>query len=82
VTLPQKSEAENLVVPFSAILYDIHGGEWVYEQIAPQKFSRRRVEIRNVVNGNAILARGPEAGTQVVIAGAAEIFGTEFGSGK
>jgi len=82
VTLPQKSEAENLVVPFSAILYDIHGGEWVYEQIAPQKFSRRRVEVRHVVNGNAILARGPKAGTPVVIAGAAEIFGAEFGGGK
>lgn len=82
VTLAQKSAAESLVVPFAAILYDIHGGEWVYEQIAPQKFSRRRVEVRNVVNGYAILARGPQAGAQVVIAGATEIFGTEFGSGK
>ncbi len=82
VTLAQKSETESLVVPFSAILYDIHGGEWVYEQIAPQKFARRRVEMRSVINGNALLARGPKPGTQVVIAGAAEIFGTEFGGGK
>lgn len=82
VALAQKSATENLVVPFSAILYDIHGGEWVYEQIALQKFARRRVEVRSVVNGNAILARGPKPGAQVVIAGAAEIFGTEFGSGK
>jgi cobalt-zinc-cadmium efflux system membrane fusion protein len=40
------------------------------------------VEVRRVVNSLAVLARGPAVGAKVVTAGAAEIFGTEFGTGK
>ncbi len=82
VRLAQKNAEENLVVPFSAILYDIHGGTWVYAKTAPQIYSRRRVELHHVVEGLAVLRRGPAADTEVVITGAAEIFGTEFGGGK
>jgi hypothetical protein len=82
VLLAQKSAEENLLVPFSAILYDIHGGTWVYAKTAPQVYTRRRVELHHVVDGLAVLTRGPAADTEVVITGAAEIFGTEFGGGK
>ncbi|MGH7601565.1 MAG: efflux RND transporter periplasmic adaptor subunit, partial [bacterium] len=82
VTLAQKSAKENLLVPFSAILYDIHGGTWVYAKTAPQIYARRRVELHHVIDGLAVLARGPATDTEVVITGAAEIFGTEFGGGK
>ena len=82
VTLTLVGTHESLVVPQSAIIRDVHGGEWVYENIAPQKFVRRRVEVRYVSGSYAVLARGPAAGTQVVITGAAELFGTEFGGGK
>ncbi len=71
-----------MVIPYSAILYDIHGGTWVYENTSPNVFVRRRVELKNVQDGKAILIRGPAAGTKVVTVGAAEIFGTEFGGGK
>ncbi len=33
VTVPMRGSMKSLVVPFKAILYDIHGGAWVYEQI-------------------------------------------------
>lgn len=82
VTLAQKSAEENLIVPFSAVLYDIHGGTWIYAKTAPQVYSRRRVELHHVSDGLAVLTRGPAAGSEVVITGAAEIFGTEFGGGK
>jgi RND family efflux transporter MFP subunit len=82
VVLAQKNAEENLLVPFSAILYDIHGGTWVYAKTAPQVYARRRVELHHVVDGLAVLTRGPAADTEVVITGAAEIFGTEFGGGK
>jgi RND family efflux transporter MFP subunit len=82
VMLAQKNAEESLLVPFSAILYDIHGGTWVYVKTAPQVYSRRRVELHHVVDGLAVLTRGPAAETEVVITGAAEIFGTEFGGGK
>lgn len=82
VTLSEKATEESLVVPWSAILHDIHGGAWVYENTAPQQYVRRRVEVRRVVGSLAVLARGPAVGAKVVTAGAAEIFGTEFGTGK
>jgi hypothetical protein len=82
VTLFERSVEESLVAPWSAILHDMTGGTWVYENIAPQQYARRRVEVRRVVNSMAVLARGPAVGAKVVTSGAAEIFGTEFGTGK
>jgi multidrug efflux pump subunit AcrA (membrane-fusion protein) len=82
VTLPYKGVQAALVIPYAAILYDIHGGTWVYEHTAPRAFVRRRVELQRVDGNMAVLQRGPKAGTKVVTAGAAEIFGTEFGGGK
>lgn len=82
VTLSERGSEESLVVPWSAVLHDINGGTWVYENTAPQQYTRRRVEVRRVVDSLAVLARGPAVGAKVVTAGAAEIFGTEFGTGK
>jgi len=82
VTLTERASEESLVVPWSAVIQDINGGAWVYENIAPQQYARRRVEVRRVVNSLAVLARGPAVGANVVTAGVAELFGTEFGTGK
>ncbi|MFN0087690.1 MAG: efflux RND transporter periplasmic adaptor subunit [Blastocatellia bacterium] len=82
VTLAVKGAREGQVVPWSAILYDIHGGAWVYENTSPQSFTRRRVEVARVVAGDAVLQRGPAVGARIVRTGAAELFGTEFGAGK
>lgn len=82
VTLAQKNTEENLIVPFSAILYDIHGGTWVYTRMSPHTYTRQRVELHHVVDTLAVLTRGPAPGTEVVMTGAAEIYGTEFGGGK
>jgi hypothetical protein len=69
-------------VPYAAVIHDVHGGEWVYENISPQHYVRRRVEVRRVTDSLAVLARGPAQGAKVVVSGAAELFGTEFGAGK
>jgi RND family efflux transporter MFP subunit len=82
VTLTLKGTEDSLVVPWSAILYDINGGTWVYEKTELHIFTRRRVEVRHVVDQMAVLSRGPAVGKKIVIAGAAELFGTEFGGGK
>ena len=82
VTLALKSTEDSLVVPWEAVLHDVNGGTWVYENTAPQVFVRRPVEVRDVVDRLAVLSRGPAPGTRVVTAGAAELFGTEFGPGK
>ncbi len=83
VTLPLASETEHtLVVPLAAVVRDLSGGSWVYERTDSVTFARRRIEVARVVDGSAVLAAGPAVGTAIVVAGAAELFGTEFGAGK
>jgi RND family efflux transporter MFP subunit len=76
--LPLRDERESLVVPFSAVVYDINGGAWVYENVGEQKFSRRRVQVRYVVGDTAVLANGPPVGTKIVTVGTQELLSTEF----
>ena len=82
VTLALTSEADSLTVPWSAVIHDIHGGTWVYEQTGERAYVRRRVTVRHVAGDTAVLASGPNPGTKVVTAGAAELFGTETGFSK
>jgi RND family efflux transporter MFP subunit len=80
--LPLRGEGESLVLPWSAVVHDIYGGTWVYEQTAPHTFVRRRVTVRYVIGDQAVVAGGPPAGTDVVDQGAQELFGTETGFSK
>jgi RND family efflux transporter MFP subunit len=82
ISLTLRGEDQSLVVPSKAILYDINGGTWVYAVVGDRSFERRRVAIRFTEQDRAVLAEGPPAGTQVVVDGVAELFGTEFGIGK
>jgi RND family efflux transporter MFP subunit len=82
VALTLRAMEDALVVPWSAVLFDMTGGAWVYEKTGPAAFARRRVDVRYVAGGEAVLGRGPEAGAEIVATGAAELFGTEFGAGK
>lgn len=77
-----KVDTDSLVVPWSAVVHDIHGGTWVYEQTGDRTFVRRRVLVRRVVGDMAVLAAGPAEKAKVVSAGAAELFGTETGFTK
>ncbi|PTS90793.1 membrane fusion protein MtrC [Sphingomonas sp. HMWF008] len=80
VTLPiAGGTTDGLSVPTSAIVRDIYGGEWVYARTAPDVFIRQRIEVASTQGDRAILARGLTPGAEVVTAGAAELFGTEFG---
>ena len=80
VTLPLKGTKAGLVVPLAALLRDFDGGVWVYESIGSHKYARRRVRVDGVIGDMASLSAGPRAGAQVVTDGAAEVFGSEFGS--
>lgn len=81
VQLPLKTTERGLVVSDRAVLYDISGGTWVYEDRGDGTYARRRIEIARHTGNLAVIARGIEPGTKVVTAGAAELFGTEFGAG-
>lgn len=82
VRLPLTGALECLVIPWSAVLHDVYGGTWIYEQTAPLTYVRRRVQVRQVVDAMAILEDGPPAGAKIVTAGVMELFGTEFGFAK
>lgn len=82
VTLCLKSTGQNLVIPYSSIVYDTQGGTWVYVKSEPLVYTRVRVDLDHVSDGLAVLTRGLSPGDEVVYAGAAELFGTEFGVGK
>ena len=78
IRLPLKAKDRALVVPESAVVYDMNGGTWVYEQRAPHQFARRRVELGGPAGSNVIITRGLAEGVTVVTVGAAELYGTEF----
>jgi hypothetical protein len=69
------------VVPYSAVLYDLHGETWVYTSPEPLVFVRHPVRIDYIEGELAILSEGPPSGTDVVTVGAGELFGAETGIG-
>ena len=81
VALPLTTTERGLVVSDRAVLYDISGGTWVYEDRGEGVYARRRIEVARHTGNLVVVARGIEPGTKVVTAGAAELFGTEFGAG-
>jgi len=81
VTIATTKKQTRLVVPWKSVVYDIHGGGWVYVETKPLSYARQRVSVEYVAGDRAVLVSGPKPGTKVVTDGAAEIFGTEFPPG-
>lgn len=82
VKLTLATSGESLTVPWSAVVHDHQGGTWVYEVLGPRTYRRERVIVRYVSDNTAALAAGPAPGTDVVSAGAVELFGAETGFSK
>ena len=88
VQLTLTGDSENLVVPLAAVLYDTNGTAWVYGRDEETVFRRHRVLVKHsgkdpeTNDDIAVLEYGPPVGTKVVVNGVAELFGTEFGTGK
>ncbi|MCA9321940.1 MAG: efflux RND transporter periplasmic adaptor subunit [Planctomycetes bacterium] len=82
VRLPRHVPAENLCVPWSSIVFDHNGHAWVYLRLTDEIFQRVSVLPSRREGDLAVLERGPEVGKMVVVVGAAELFGAEFGTGK
>lgn len=80
--LTLKGQTQQLALPWSAVIHDIYGGQWVYEQTGERQFVRRRVDIDWIDGDWAAVRRGARLGMRVVTAGVAEIAGTEFGFAK
>jgi hypothetical protein len=70
------------VVPYSAVIYGLHGETWAYINPEPLTFIRHTIIIDYIEGGQAFLLDGPPAGTKVVTVGVAELYGADTGVGK
>ena len=77
--------ATKLVVPYAAVIYGVHGETWAYTRHTGAdslSFVRTPLTVERIEGDLAILAEGPELGTEVITVGAAELYGADTGVGK
>lgn len=80
-SLQTNQQSQGVIIPSSCIVTDMHGGDWVYLRIAEQTYARRRVEVVNHLE-SSVLVSNLATDSPLVVTGAAELFGIEFGAGK
>ena len=68
-----------VVIPYTALLYDPDGNTWTYTSPAPFVFQRKNIKVASIDGNLVLLSKGPRAGTKVVTEGATEIWGVEYG---
>jgi hypothetical protein len=77
-----KGNGKKKIVPYSSVIYDIHGQAWVYVSPQPLVFYRQPITIDFIEGDKVVLIEGPPTGTKVVMTGVAELYGAEKGIGK
>jgi len=77
VRAEQVDGAEQLVIPYAALLYDPNGVTWVYVNVEPLVFVRQAIVVDSIQGNDVYLTEGPEAGVNVVTLGATELLGSE-----
>jgi hypothetical protein len=78
-TAVARQRGPQVVIPFSAVVYDPNGRTYAFTNPARLTFKEVRVKISRI-NGNAVYLRmGPAAGARVVTVGAEELFGVQTG---
>ena len=74
-----RSNGKRTVIPYAAVLYDPDGKTWTYTSPQHLVFVRKDVSVDRIDGDSATLTAGPPAGTAVVILGADELWGVEYG---
>jgi hypothetical protein len=82
MTAAPAGSAGKLTMPAAALFYDDAGDTWAYVASQPYVYERQPVKVYAIEGDVVTLSDGPPAGTQVVIVGAAELYGTEVGVGE
>lgn len=72
---------ERLSIPYGAVVWDADGGTWAYTAPEPLVYLRAEITLDRIDGDRALLIDGPDPGTEVVVVGAAELWGTEHGVG-
>ena len=82
VSEEQLNDTKRLVIPYSAVIYDLEGATWMYTSPAPLTYVRESIDVDYIDGDRAILKDGPATGTEVVTVGVAELYGADTGVGK
>lgn len=85
-TAPVREEQVNnnqqKIIPYAAVMYGLQGETWTYTNPKPLVFIRQPIVIDFIEGDLAFLLEGPDLGVEVVVVGAAELFGAEVGVSK
>jgi hypothetical protein len=74
--------ASPMVIPYSAVIYDVEGNTWVYTNPEPLTYLRAPVVIDRIEGDQAFLSQELGMDAPVVTVGVAEIYGAETGVSK
>ena len=77
-----KKSGDRMSLPYTTLLYDPHGKEWVYVSLGPTSFKRAALKVAAIDGEVVYYTEGPAEGTKVVTWGAVELSGIEYGIGK
>jgi len=69
-------------IPYAAVMYGLEGETWTYTNPESRVYVRQTIVIDHIDGDTAVLAEGPEVGTQVVTIGASLLYGAEVGVSK
>lgn len=78
----QVEGTQRLVVPYSAVIYDLEGKTWIYISPASLTYVREPITVDYIEGDMVVLADGPASGTEVVTVGVPELYGADTGVGK
>lgn len=78
----QVGDAKFIVVPYSALIYDLEGMTWAYTSPDDLTYLRQPVTVDYIEGDQAMLVDGLEVGSVVVTVGVAELYGADTGIGK
>ena len=80
-TVAIEQAANGMQIPYAALLYDPEGSTWAFVKIGDHTFQRQPVAVDHIAGDTVFLTDGPKAGSEVVVIGAAELYGVEVGVG-
>jgi hypothetical protein len=73
-----RKEGGRKVVPHNAVIYNPDGEVFVYTKPKAETYIRAPIKIVRVTGDDAVLSKGPAAGTTIVTTGSAELLATEY----
>jgi hypothetical protein len=74
------ASAPGVVIPRAAVIR-FEGSDWAYVRRGPQGFERRRLDSPTVSDAGLFVTKGFASGDELVVQGAAELFGAEQNQG-